>query len=75
MLATNYLSPTGPAQAYFRGIGPGYVNDTGALNRSVSQIRSDRDRAEKQRREWKRIEGPFDVIPGYVKGITVKKYH
>jgi len=25
--------------------------------------------------EWKRIEGPFDVLPGYVKGITVKKYH
>jgi hypothetical protein len=33
------------------------------------------DRAEQNRKKWQQMEGPFDVLPGYVKGITVKKYH
>ncbi len=43
--------------------------------RSRSAIQKDIAKAKAQREEWQRIEGPFDVIPGVVKGITVKKYH
>jgi hypothetical protein len=75
VLSTNYIRQPSEAQAYFLGKGPDYVKSSRSLSRSISQIRQDIDRAEEKRRQWKRIEGPFDVIPGYVKGITVKKYH
>ena len=75
VVSTDYVRPPDQARAYFLGLGPDYVKRSRALSRSVSQIRADMDLAEKKRQQWQRIEGPFDVIPGYVKGITVKKYH
>ena len=75
VVSTNYVRQPSEAQAYFLGIGPDYVKGSLSLSRSINQIREDMDRAERKRRQWKRIEGPFDIIPGYVKGITVKKYH
>jgi hypothetical protein len=75
IVSSNYVKQPKQAQAYFLGIGPDYVKSSRSLSRSISQIRQDMDRAEEGRRKWKRIEGPFDVIHGYVKGITVKKYH
>ena len=75
VVSTNSVRPPDQARAYFLGLGPDYVRRSRALSRSVSQIRADMDRAEKKRQQWQRIEGPFDVIPGYVKGITVRKYH
>jgi hypothetical protein len=75
VLSTNYVKQPAQARAYFLGKGPDYVKSSHSLSRSINQIREDIDRAERMRRQWKRIEGPFDIIPGYVKGITVKKYH
>ncbi len=74
-LTTNDVQRPAAVDGYFLGKGPGYVKNSRSMSRSTSQIRQDRARAEKKRKQWKRIEGPFDVLPGYVKGITVKKYH
>ena len=73
--ATNEVKRPAAVDGYFLGKGPGYVKNSRSISRSTSQIRQDRDRAEKKHKQWKRIEGPFDVLPGYVKGITVRKYH
>jgi len=75
VVSTNDVKRASEVDAYFFGKGPDYVKSSRSLSRSISQVRQDIDRAEERRRKWKRIEGPFDVIPGYVKGITVKKYH
>lgn len=75
VVSTNYVRQPSQTQAYFLGIGPDYVKSSRSLSRSINQIRGDIERAERKRSQWKRIEGPFDIIPGYVKGITVKKYH
>lgn len=75
VVSTNFVKQPSEAQAYFLGIGPDYVKSSRSLSRSINQIRKDIDSAERKRRQWKRIEGPFDILPGYVKGITVKKYH
>jgi hypothetical protein len=75
VVATDEVMRPMEVDDYFRGKGPDYVKGSGSLSRSISQIRQDRAHAEKMRRQWRRIEGPFDVLPGYVKGITVKKYH
>ena len=75
MVATNDVSRPSQVDAYFLGKGPDYVKGSSSLSRSINQIRQDIKDAEQKRKKWKRIEGPFDVIPGYVKGIIVKKYH
>jgi hypothetical protein len=75
IVSTNYLEPPSQVQAYFIGTGIDYVNTMQSQARSIAQIREDIERAKTQRKQWKRIEGPFDVIPGHVKGLTVKKYH
>jgi len=74
-VSTNYVRQPSEAQAYFLGLGPDFDKSSRSLSRSIDQIRKDIDLADKKRSQWKRIEGPFDIIPGYVKGITVKKYH
>jgi hypothetical protein len=75
VVSTNYVKQPSQAKAYFLGKGPDYFKSAHSSARPISQIRQDMNRAEKKRRRWKRIEGPFDILPGYVKGITVKKYH
>jgi Zinc carboxypeptidase len=75
IVSTNDVKRVSQADAYFRGIGPEFVQGKKALSRSTSQIMHDMNRAEEKRKKWKRMEGPFDVISGHVKGITVKKYH
>jgi hypothetical protein len=75
ILATNEVQRSSQVDAYFLGKGPDYVKNAGALTRTINQVRQDIEQAEQKRKQWKRIEGPFDVLPGHVKGITVKKYH
>jgi hypothetical protein len=75
ILSTNEVERPGQVDAYFLGKGPDYVKSARSLSRSIGQIRQDIDQAEQKRKQWKRIEGPFDILPGHVKGITVKKYH
>ena len=75
VLSTNFVQLPNNAKAYFLGNGPDYVNGINSMTRSTNQIRLDIANAGKKRKQWKRIEGPLDVHPGYVKGITVKKYH
>jgi hypothetical protein len=75
ILSTNFVALPNNAKAYFLGKGPDFVQGIHAMTRSTEQIRADMERAENSRKKWKRIEGPFDVHPGLVKGITVKKYH
>jgi hypothetical protein len=75
IVATNEVKRASEVEAYFLGKGPDYVKSTRALSRSISKIRQDIDQAKQKRKQWKRIEGPFDILPGHVKGITVKKYH
>jgi hypothetical protein len=62
-------------EAYFLGKGPDLVKSSRSLSRSISRIRQGIEHAAQKRKWWKRIEGPFDILPGRVKGITVKKYH
>jgi hypothetical protein len=75
ILSTNEVKRPGQVDAYFLGKGPDYVKSSRSLSRSIGQIRQDIEQAEQNRKQWKRMEGPFDVLPGHVKGITVKKYH
>lgn len=73
--STNFVEQPSTAQAYFLGNGPDFVKGMTSMTRSTSQIRLDMEHAEKKRKKWKRVEGPFDVLQGQVKGIIVKKYH
>jgi hypothetical protein len=75
LLSTNYVEEPSAATAYFLGRGPDFERGMNAMTRPTYQIRQDMARAEDNRKKWERIEGPFDVHPGHVKGITVKKYH
>jgi len=75
IVATDEVKRASEVEAYFLGKGPDYVKNARSLSRSIGQIRQDIDQAEQKRKQWKRIEGPFDILPGHVKGITVKKYH
>jgi hypothetical protein len=75
ILSSNEVKRPGQVDAYFLGKGPDYVKSSRSLSRSIGQVRQDIEQAEQKRNQWKRIEGPFDILPGRVKGITVKKYH
>ena len=75
VLSTNEVQRLSQVDAYFLGQGPDYVKNAGSLTRTINQVRQDIEQAEQKRKQWKRIEGPFDILPGHVKGITVKKYH
>jgi len=75
IVSTNDVKPPAEVDAYFLGKGPDYVKRASSLSRPINQIRQDIKHAEQERKKWKRIEGPFDILPGLVKGITVKKYH
>lgn len=75
VVSTNDVKRPSQAEAYFLGIGPDFVKSSRSLSRSIGHIRQDIEQAEQKRKRWKRVEGPFDILPGRVKGITVKKYH
>jgi hypothetical protein len=75
IVATDEVKRASEVDAYFLGKGPDYVKSSRSLSRSIGRIRQDIEQAEQKRKQWKRIEGPFDILPGHVKGITVKKYH
>ncbi|MEH0020680.1 MAG: M14 family zinc carboxypeptidase [Desulfobacter sp.] len=46
-----------------------------AKSRTRDDIRSAMARAQEKRDNFKRIEGPFTLVPGKAEGIIVKKYH
>jgi hypothetical protein len=85
LAASNHIERNQIVDEYFYGDGgvadgdedehTSIIADDVLQGRSRAEIQKDIAEAKQKREEWHRIEGPFDVIPGVVKGITVKKYH
>ncbi|MCP3939923.1 MAG: hypothetical protein GY710_00370 [Desulfobacteraceae bacterium] len=75
VLWTNNVPRSKEVDTYFTGGSVLAAQRAPAMMRSKKQIQTDMQRTQQKRREWKQIEGPFDVLPGYSKGITFRKYH
>lgn len=75
MLWTNSVSRSEQVDSYFTGGTEKAAGKRSAQMRTVSRIQADMDHARQSRLTWKRMEGPFDVVPGRVKGIVLRKYH
>lgn len=74
-LWTNAVTRSGVVDDYFTGGALEMARKGPTLMRATPQIESDMQRARQRRLGWKRMEGPFDVVPGYAKGIILRKYH
>lgn len=75
VLWSDAVEPPKAAAAYFGGDTLTAAERAVQLSRSAGSIQQEIVRARKSRLEYRRIEGPFELIPGEAQGIVVKKYH
>lgn len=72
---TNHVPRPDKVDNYFTGGDEKMVRLGPSMTRATNQIQTDMQQAQKRRLEWKKMEGPFDLVPGHAKGIIVRKYH
>ncbi|MCP4746359.1 MAG: hypothetical protein GY874_09505 [Desulfobacteraceae bacterium] len=73
---TDFKDQPKALSAYFMGNTPETaVRYTAARARTRSTIKQEIIRAKQERQAYKRIDGPFELVPGKAKGIVIKKYH
>lgn len=75
VLWTNHVPRTEKVDNYFTGGAELSARRGPAMMRATNQINDDMQRARQRRLEWKRMEGPFEFVPGHAMGIIMRKYH
>lgn len=72
---TNHVPRSETVDHYFTGGDEKMFRLGPSMMRATNQIQTDMQKAQQRRLEWKRMDGPFDLVPGHAKGIIMRKYH
>jgi Zinc carboxypeptidase len=75
VLWTNYEDRSNQVDAYFAGVSTEAIMKSRFIFRTQSTINQDMARNAKDSKPVKGVGTPFDIIPGYIKGIKVNMDH